>query len=160
MKTKILNLLENNAKMTPSEIALALDAKVEDVIAAITDLEASKIICGYSAVIDWDKVSDDKVNALIEVSVTPQRGSGFDAIANRISRFPEVDSVYLLSGGYDFVVMMKGKSMREISKFVFEKLSTLEMIKSTATHFVLRKYKDHGISFETKEEHKRENILL
>ena len=160
MKTKILNLLETNAKMTPSEIAERLDAKVEDVVAAIADLEASKIICGYSAVIDWDKVSDDKVNALIEVSVTPQRGSGFDSIANRISRFPEVDSVYLLSGGYDFVVMMKGKSMREISKFVFEKLSTLEMIKSTATHFVLRKYKDHGISFEAKEEHKRDNILL
>ncbi|MCQ2772398.1 MAG: Lrp/AsnC family transcriptional regulator [Bacilli bacterium] len=160
MKTKILNLLETNAKMTPIEIAERLDAKVEDVIAAIADLEASKIICGYSAVIDWDKVSDDKVNALIEVSVTPQRGSGFDSIANRISRFPEVDSVYLLSGGYDFVVMMKGKSMREISKFVFEKLSTLEMIKSTATHFVLRKYKDHGISFEAKEEHKRDNILL
>lgn len=160
MKTKILNLLETNAKMTPTEIAERLDAKVEDVVAAIADLEASKIICGYSAVIDWDKVSDDKVNALIEVSVTPQRGSGFDSIANRISRFPEVDSVYLLSGGYDFVVMMKGKSMREISKFVFEKLSTLEMIKSTATHFVLRKYKDHGISFEAKEEHKRDNILL
>lgn len=160
MKTKILNLLEKNAKLSAEEIATALDASIEEVVEAITNLEANKVICGYNAVIDWDKVSDDKVSALIEVCVTPQRGSGFDSIAYRISRFPEVDSVYLISGGYDFLVMMKGKSMREISKFVFEKLSTLEMIKSTATHFVLRKYKDHGVSFEEKEEHKRDNIVL
>lgn len=160
MKMKILNLLEKNAKMSAEEIASVLGASIEEVVEAITNLEANKVICGYNAVIDWDKVSDDKVSALIEVSVTPQRGSGFDSIANRISRFPEVDSVYLISGGYDFLVMMKGKSMREISKFVFEKLSTLEMIKSTATHFVLRKYKDHGVSFEEKEEHKRDNIVL
>lgn len=160
MKEKILKLLENNARLSVEDIAKQLDVDEKEVVRTIGELEANKVICGYNTIINWDKISEEKVNALIEVKVIPQRGTGFDSIAHRIARFDEVDSVYLLSGGYDFMVMIKGKSMKEVSSFVFEKLSALDSIQSTATHFVLRKYKDHGISLEDKQKTKRENIVL
>lgn len=160
MKAKILQLLENNSRLSTFDIAKQLGLKEQEVIKAIGELEADKIICGYNTIINWDKVSEEKVNALIEVRVVPQRGTGFDSIAQRISKFDEVDSVYLISGGYDFMVMIKGKSMKEVSSFVFEKLSALDSIQSTATHFVLKKYKDHGISLEDKPKAKREKIVL
>lgn len=160
MKNKILKLIENNSRLSTSDIAKMLQADEKDVIAAIGELEADKVICGYSTIINWDKVNDEKCNALIEVKVVPQRGTGFDSIANRIAKFDEVDSIYLISGGFDFLVQIVGKSMKEVSQFVFDKLSTLESIQSTATHFVLKKYKDHGVSLETKEVSKRENVIL
>ena len=124
------------------------------------ELEADKVICGYSAIINWDKITEEKCNALIEVKVTPQRGTGFDRIADRISRFDEVDSIYLISGGYDFMVIINGKSMKEVSSFVFNKLATIDYVQSTATHFVLKKYKDHGVLLEDKKIDKRTNIVL
>lgn len=160
MKTKILELLEKNGKASVEDIAEELNASKESVIKAIGELEADKVICGYSTIINWDKVTEEKCNALIEVKVMPQRGTGFDSIADRISRFDEVDSVYLLSGGYDFMVIINGKSMKEVSSFVFNKLATIDYVQSTATHFVLKKYKDHGVLLEEKKNHKRTNIVL
>lgn len=160
MKTKILELLEKNGKASIEDLAEELNASKESVIKAIGELEADKVICGYSAIINWDKVTEEKCNALIEVKVMPQRGTGFDRIADRISRFDEVDSVYLISGGYDFMVIINGKSMKEVSSFVFNKLATIDYVQSTATHFVLKKYKDHGVLLEDKKNNKRTNIVL
>lgn len=160
MKQEILKILEKNARLSISDVAKMLGESEEKVIKSIGELEADKIICGYNAIINWDKVNDEKVDALIELKVIPQRGTGFDKIANRIARFDEVDSVFLLSGGYDFMVEIKGRSMKEVSQFVFDKLATLDTIQSTATHFVLKKFKDHGISFEDKPKEKRSNIVL
>lgn len=160
MKEAILKLLENNARMSPEEIGEELNISKDEVVSLVAELEMEKVICGYSAIINWDKITDQKCNALIEVKVTPQRGTGFDRIASRISRFDEVDSVYLLSGGYDFMVIINGKSMKEVSSFVFNKLATIDYIQSTATHFVLKKYKDHGVGLEDKPVDKRTNVVL
>ena len=160
MKTKILELLEKNAKLSIKEIAEELDIKEKEALQLVGELEADHVICGYSAIINWDKITEEKCNALIEVKVTPQRGTGFDRIADRISRFDEVDSIYLISGGYDFMVIINGKSMKEVSSFVFNKLATIDYVQSTATHFVLKKYKDHGVLLEDKKLDKRTNIVL
>ena len=148
LKLAILNILEKNAKVAVEDIALELAAPVEDVVAAIGEMEADRVICGYNTIINWDKVSNEKVAALIEVRCAPRRGVGFDKLGARIALFDEVDSLYLLSGGYDFLIRVKARSMKEVSQFVFEKLSTLESVTSTATHFILKKYKDHGILME------------
>ena len=148
LKLAILNILEKNAKVAVEDIALELGAPVEDVVAAIGEMEADRVICGYNTIINWDKVSNEKVAALIEVRCAPQRGVGFDKLGARIALFDEVDSLYLLSGGYDFLIRVKARSMKEVSQFVFEKLSTLESVTGTATHFILKKYKDHGILME------------
>lgn len=160
MKSKILKALETNARLSTSDLAKMLNVEEKEVIRVIGELEADKVICGYHTIINWDKVSNEKVDALIELKVTPQRGTGFDAIANRIAKFDEVDSVFLLSGAYDFMVQIKGRSMKEVSQFVFDKLSTLDTVQSTATHFVLKKYKDHGIVFDERKIDKREKVIL
>lgn len=160
MEKKLLGLLEHNARLSVQELAEELGTDSNKVISLIADLEAKKVICGYNAIINWDKITEEKCNALIEVKVIPQRGTGFDRIAERISRFDEVDSVYLMSGGYDFLVIVNGKSMKEVSSFVFNKLATIDYVQSTATHFVLKKYKDHGISLEEKIDHRRTNVVL
>ena len=160
MERNLLELLEHNAKITVKEIADELGISQKKVVALIAELEANKVICGYDAIINWDKITDQKCNALIEVKVTPQRGTGFDRIADRIARFDEVDSVYLLSGGYDFMVIINGKSMKEVSSFVFNKLATIDYVQSTATHFVLKKYKDHGVKLQDKPSDKRTNVVL
>ena len=160
MEKKLLELIEHNAKLSVEELADELNLSRNEVVSMIAELESKKVICGYDTVINWDKVTEEKCNALIEVKVTPQRGTGFDRIANRISRFDEVDSVYLMSGTYDFMVIVNGRSMKEVSSFVFEKLSTIDFIQSTATHFVLKKYKDHGIQIQDKPSDKRTNVVL
>ena len=160
MKNKILKAIETNARLSSSDLAKMLNKDEKDVIKCIAELEADKVICGYHTIINWDKVNDEKVDALIELKVTPQRGTGFDAIANRIAKFDEVDSVFLLSGAYDFMVQIKGRSMKEVSQFVFDKLSTLDTVQSTATHFVLKKYKDHGIVLDERKIDKREKVIL
>ena len=131
----------------------------EEVAKAIYEMESDKTICGYHTIINWDKTNREKVVALIEVRVTPQRGHGFDHIAERIYNFPEVDTVYLMSGAYDFCVMLEGKTLKQVSAFVSEKLSTLESVTSTATHFVLKKYKDHG-TIMVSETNKKERQLI
>lgn len=160
MEKKLLALIEHNAKLSVEEISEELGVSVNEVVSKIAELESKKVICGYDTIINWDKVTEEKCNALIEVKVTPQRGTGFDRIAERISRFDEVDSVYLMSGTYDFMVIINGRSMKEVSSFVFEKISTIDFIQSTTTHFVLKKYKDHGIQMGDKLTNKRTNIVL
>ena len=110
----------------------------------IADMEKEKIICGYHTLINWDNTSNEKVTALIEVKVTPQRGLGFDKIAERMYNYPEVRAVYLMSGGFDFTVIIEEKTMKEVAQFVTERLAPLEAVRGTATHFILKKYKDHG----------------
>ena len=120
-----------------------------------TSMEKEKVICGYHTLINWDNTSKEIVTALIEVKVSPQRGLGFDMLAQRIAKFNEVTSVYLMSGGFDFMVLIEGKSMKEVARFVFEKLSTLDSVLSTSTHFVLKKYKDHGVDLVEKKKDER-----
>ena len=160
MEKKLLELLEHNSKLSIEEIAEELNVSPNDVASKISELEKKKVICGYDTIINWDKITEEKCNAIIEVKVTPQRGTGFDRIADRIARFDEVDSVYLMSGGYDFAVVVNGKSMKEVSSFVFNKLATIDYIQSTATHFVLKKYKDHGVNLQDKPSDKRTNVVL
>jgi len=124
----------------------------------IAQMEKEGIIRGYYTLINWDNTNDERVSALIEVKVTPQRGIGFDKIAERISKFDEVKSVYLMSGGFDFTVILEEKTMKEIAQFVTSKLSTLDEVLNTATHFVLKKYKDYGVTMM--EEHKDERMLV
>ena len=160
MEKKLLELLEHNSKLTIEEIAEELNVSPNDVASKISELEKKKVICGYDTIINWDKITEEKCNAIIEVKVTPQRGTGFDRIADRIAKFDEVDSVYLMSGTYDFMIVINGRSMKEVSSFVFEKISTIDYIQSTATHFVLKKYKDHGTLMGEKPANKRTNIVL
>ena len=147
MRNDILSMLENDAKLTAEEIAVNLGLPEADVRAEIKKLEKEQIICGYGTFINWDRTDSEFLTALIEVKVTPSRGQGFNRIAGRIARFDEVKAVYLMSGGYDLSVIIEGKSLKDIAHFVSDKLSPLESVLSTATHFVLKKYKDHGVIF-------------
>ncbi len=144
MREKILTFIEKNSRIDLKELAIMLGVDETVVMNELEQMEAEHIICGYHTIIDWDKVGMEKVTAMIEVRVTPQRGMGFDKVAERIYNYPEVNSVYLISGGFDFMVTLEGKSLREVSQFVSEKLSTLDAILSTKTNFILKKYKDHG----------------
>ena len=144
MKNKLLSIIERNSKIGLKELAVRVGASEIDVANELADLENKGIICGYHALINWEKTDIENVTALIEVKVTPQRGQGFDRIASRIYNYPEVRDVYLISGGFDLLVTLEEKSLKEIAQFVSEKLSTLDSILSTATHFILKKYKDHG----------------
>ncbi len=154
MREKILTFIERNSRIDLKELAILLGMDEVSVANEIADMEKEHIICGYHTLIDWDKTSEEKLTALIEVKVTPQRGLGFDKVAERIYNYAEVDSVYLISGGFDFLVMIEGKTMRDVAQFVSDKLSPLDSVLSTATHFVLKKYKDHGSIMvgETKDE--------
>ena len=144
MREKILNIIEKNSRVDVNELAIILGVEEIDVVNEMAAMEAEGVICGYHTLIDWEKTSIEKVTALIEVRVAPQRGQGFDNIAERIYKYPEVNSVYLISGGFDLMITLEGKSLKEVSNFVSDKLSTQESILSTATHFILKKYKDHG----------------
>jgi len=155
MREQILELLERNSRMTPAEIAVLLGSGEEVIAGEIKKMEEENIICGYNTLIDWDKTGADMITALIEVRVTPTRGQGFDNIAERIYNYPEVQSVYLISGGYDLLVILEGKTLKEVSHFVSSKLSTLDSVLSTATHFILKKYKDDGIIFDRKKKDER-----
>ena len=159
MNNEILELLQENSKYTASDIATMLGLDIEAVQSAIEEMEKAQIICGYRTLINWDKTDKkDIVTALIEVKVTPQRGEGFDRVAQRIYKFKEVQSVYLMSGGFDFTVIIEGKTMKEVALFVGQKLAPLESVLSTATHFVLKKYKDYGVIFE--EPKKDERMMI
>lgn len=144
MREKILAVIEKNSRIDIKDLAILLGESEASVANEIAEMEKEKIICGYHTLINWDNTGEEKVTALIEVKVTPQRGQGFDKIAERIYNFPEVNAVYLMSGGFDFTVIIEEKTMREVAQFVSDKLAPLDAILSTATHFVLKKYKDHG----------------
>ncbi|MBQ0042545.1 MAG: Lrp/AsnC family transcriptional regulator [Lachnospiraceae bacterium] len=158
MRERILAVIEKNSRIEINELATVLGLTEITVANEIKALEEEGVICGYLTMIDWEKTSIEKVSALIEVRVTPQRGQGFDTIAERIYKYPEVDAVYLISGGYDLLVCIEGKTLKEVSSFVSQKLSTQESVLSTATHFILKKYKDHGIDLNKGLEDGRELI--
>ena len=158
MREELLSIIEKNSRIDVKELAVRLGANELDVVNELAALEKENVICGYHTLIDWEKTSVEKVTALIEVKVTPQRGQGFDRIAERIYNYPEVKSVYLLSGGYDLLITLEEKSLKEIAFFVSEKLSTLDSVMSTASHFILKKYKDHGTIMEKKRPDERELV--
>ena len=144
MREKILTFIEKNSRIDLNELAIMLGVDEASVVKELEAMENERIICGYHTLIDWDQAGIEKVTAMIEVRVTPQRGMGFDKIAERIYNYPEVNSVYLISGGFDLMVTLEGKTLREVSQFVTDKLSTLDQVLSTKTNFILKKYKDHG----------------
>ena len=159
MREQLLKIIEKNSRIDLKELAVILGVDEATIVEELQKCEAEGVICGYHTMIDWDKVGVEKVSALIEVRVTPQRGQGFDKIAERIYKYPEVNAVYLMSGAYDFTVILEGKSMRAVAQFVSEKLSTLDSVLSTATHFVLKKYKDHGTVL-SKSQNRDERMLI
>ncbi|MCI5480938.1 MAG: Lrp/AsnC family transcriptional regulator [Lachnospiraceae bacterium] len=144
MREEILTFIEKNSRVDLKELAIILGTDEATVANEMAEMEKERIICGYHTLIDWDKTSMEKVTALIEVRVTPQRGEGFDKIAERIYNYPEVHAVYLISGAYDLMVILEGKTLKGVSMFVTDKLSTIDQVVGTATHFILKKYKDHG----------------
>lgn len=144
LRTKILELLERDARLSPAEVSVMVGENEETVSDEITRMEKEGIILAYKTIVNPERAMEDKVACLIEVSVQPEKGFGFDKIAERIYRFPEVQSVFLVSGGYDLLVMIEGQTMRDIADFVIDKLSTLPNVRSTASHFLLKKYKELG----------------
>lgn len=158
---EILKIIEENHKLPVESIALMAMCSEETVTATIEKLEQGNIIMSYPTLIDWSKVEgQENVNAMIDVKVTPKRGVGFDEVAQRISRFPEVTSLYLMSGAYDLSITVEGKTMNEIAQFVSEKLSTIENVISTTTHFMLKKYKHDGVSFNNGTDDKDRRMVV
>jgi len=160
MREELLKMMEKNSRLDLKEIAVLLGVEEIDVANELAALEAEGVICGYHTLINWENTSLEKVSALIEVRVTPQRGQGFDHIAQRIYNYPEVNALYLISGGYDLLISLEGKSLKEIAMFVSDKLAPLDSVLSTATHFILKKYKDHGTILAKKASDERERITL
>lgn len=158
MRDELLSILEKNSRIAFSELAVLLGTTEEETLKEIEALEKEGVISGYHTLINWEKTNIEKVTALIEVKVTLQRGKGFDNIAERIYNYPEVKAVYLISGGYDLLVILEEKTLKEIASFVSSKLSNLDGVLSTATHFILKKYKDHGTILSRQEKDEREII--
>lgn len=157
MREKILSVIEKNSRIDIEELAILLGEDETAIANEIADMEEG-VICGYHTLINWDKTNNEKVNALIEVRVTPQKGMGFDNIAERIYQFSEVNAVYLMSGSFDFTVFIEGRTMRDVAQFVSDKLAPMDSVLSTATHFVLKKYKDHGTILSAKKKDERQLI--
>ena len=156
---KLLQLLEQDCTLTPEQLASMTDMTVEEVKAAIKRYEEDKVILGYQAIVDWDRTEREAVTALIEVKVTPQRGDGFDRVAERIYQYDEVESVYLMSGSFDLTVIISGRTLREVAEFVGQRLATIEDVTGTATHFILKKYKEKHLIFQKQEQQARELIF-
>ncbi len=147
MKKEILELLEKDCTLTAEQIASMVNANEEEVRRLIREFEENGVILGYRAIIDWDKTECEAATALIEIKVTPQRGQGFERVAQRICQYSEVESVYLMSGGFDLTAIIKGKTLKQVALFVAEKLAPLDAVNATSTHFVLKKFKDAGVLF-------------
>ena len=146
---QLLELLQDNAQLTAGQLAAMLDASEEEVKKAIARYEKEGVIKGYHALVNWERTESQKASALIELRITPKKDTGFDEIAGRVMNFPEVESVYLMSGGFDLAVTVSGRTMQDVAMFVAKRLSTIEGVLSTATHFVLTKYKDGGVVFNS-----------
>ena len=159
MNTKLLRLLEEDCTLTPEQLASMAEMTVDEVKAAIAGYERDKIVLGYKAIVDWDRTDRESVTALIEVNIIPQRNEGFDRVAERIYQYDEVESVYLMSGAFDLTVIISGRTLKEVAQFVGERLATLEDVTGTATHFILKKYKEKHLIFEKREEQERELIF-
>ena len=157
---QLLTLLSADARLTNAQLAAALSISEEEVAARIADYEERKIIKGYKAIVDWDSTDREAVTALIEVKVTPQRGDGFDRVAERIYQYDEVESMYLMSGAFDLTVIISGRTLREVALFVSERLSTIQGVTGTATHFILKKYKEKHLVFRPQDPEEREYIFV
>lgn len=157
---KILKLLDMNARMEVEDIAVVTDIEADEVRKRIADLEKDGVICGYKSVIDWEKVDTDSVSAIIELKVTPKAGFGFEEVAARVAKYPEVESVYLMSGAYDLNVVVKGKTFHEVSNFVSRELATIDSVTSTGTQFVMRRYKEYNVELIGEEKDGRSKISL
>ncbi len=157
---EILKILEKNGRYSEEQIAVMTGKSVEEVKEAIKKYEEENVIVGYTTLVNWEKTKDESITAMIEVKVTPQRGEGFDKVAERIYKFSEVKACYLMSGGFDLTIIIEGKTLKEVASFVSDKLAPLESVQSTATHFVLKKYKDKGTIFEKKYKDDREAIII
>ena len=157
---EILEILEKNGRYTDEQIAVMVGKTVEEVRESIRDYEEKNIIAGYTTLINWENTGSETVTALIEVKITPQRGEGFDKVAERIYKFSVVKACYLMSGGFDLTVIVEGKTMKQVALFVSEKLAVQQYVLSTSTHFVLKKYKDHGTIFKEKKVDDREAIFI
>lgn len=151
----LLKLLNENAALKPAQLAAMLNLSEAEVVAKIKEYEVNQIILGYRAVLNEEKLGLDTVRAVIEVKITPERGGGFDRLAERISKYSEVQSCYLMSGGYDLLVIVEGRNLREVASFVSEKLATIQGVISTATHFLLRAYKEQGILMKREQDEER-----
>ncbi len=160
MREKLLKLIEKNSRVDVAALAEKLGTDETTIVNEMADMEREGIICGYHTMINWDKVGGDSVTALIEVRVTPQKERGFDRLAKQIYSFPDINSVYLISGGYDFLVIMEGKTLREAAHFVNEQLAVMDGVISTATHFILKKYKDHGTIMDVGTRSERKPVSL
>lgn len=158
-ETQILELLEEDGRISPEQIAIMLGMEAEEVRAKIAEWEAKKIIIRYNTIVNWEKLGEDTVSAMIEVKIIPQRDAGYDSVAERIYRYPEVKSVMLMSGGYDLTALVEGKSLKEVATFVSEKLATIEGVQSTGTHFVLKKYKMGGVILNGKEVEDKRQVI-
>lgn len=152
---ELLKILKNNALETPENIAKMLNVSVDEVRTRIADYEKRGIIKGYQAIVNEDVLDMDRVTALIEVKVSPEREGGFNHIASRISKFPEVQSIYLVSGDFDLLLFVVGPDLKEVAFFVSEKLATIDGVHGTATHFMLKTYKHHGVLMESQDEYER-----
>jgi DNA-binding Lrp family transcriptional regulator len=157
---KLLTLLESDCTLNRAQLAALCGTTEEDIDSRIKSLEEEGVILGYKAMVNWEKTAVETVEALIEVKVTPQRDKGFDRIAERIYQYEEVESCYLMSGGYDLTVILTGRTLREVALFVAQKLSTIEGVTSTATHFILKKYKQQNVIFAPKETQKERLIFV
>jgi DNA-binding Lrp family transcriptional regulator len=152
---RLLKLLDTNARLSNAQLAVMLNTTEQDVARQIAELEQSGVVRAYKALIDWERTDREYVTAVIELRVMPKRDFGFEAIAETIMRFEEVESVYLMSGGYDLLVTVTGRTFKDVSMFVAKRLSTLDSVLSTATHFVLRRYKESGVMFLAEEQDQR-----
>ena len=160
MREKILSYIETNSRIDMHDLAIMMGTDEATIMNELEEMEQAHIICGYHTLINWEKAGSEKVTAMIEVRVTPQRGMGFDKVAERIYNYPEVNSVYLISGGFDFMVTLEGRTLREVSEFVSDKLSPLDSVLSTKTNFILKKYKDHGTIMAEQRKDERELVSL
>ncbi len=157
---KLLTLLENDSTLSARELAVMLDKEEGDIKKSIEAYEKNGVILGYKTIVDWDKTEREYVSAMIELKVIPERVGGFDKIAEKIYNYPEVQSVYLMSGGFDLALIIEGKTLKEVATFVARKLAPIENVTATATHFVLKKYKDKGVIYETPEKDERGKLSI
>lgn len=160
MNMKLLKLLNKDARYSVEDLAVMLDISEEEVASEIDQMEKDGVICGYKPLIDWEKVDESFISAVIEIKVIPKAGLGFEEVAKRVMKYPAVETVYLMSGGYDLLVLVKGKTFKEVAMFVSKELSTIDSVTSTATHFVLRRYKEMDVDLYAGEPDDRGSYLL
>ena len=156
----LLSLLHNNARMEVTDLAMALNESEDNVVETISQLEKDKIICGYHTIINWDRTNKHSVMALIQINIAPEREYGYDRIASHIYKFDEVDTMYLLSGSFEFVCIVKGKTMQEVAHFVASKLACVDGVTGTSTYFVLKQYKNNGVVLIEDEDGKNDRLVV